>query len=205
MNENKARERGSDHYNSLYSKSKVYTKSPEDIGPYFPLWSAAADIISEMEGGVVVDLGCGPGHFPRLLLDRAILGSKIRRYFGYDFSKVSLRMATNLVGNNQLCGFYEQDLLTYDFSNSKPKDSIYVSFEFLEHIYDDISVISKIPFSSKICFSVPSFNATGHVRYFNSKEDVISRYSDYILIEDIKEILVHGGPNKIYLFQGTKK
>jgi SAM-dependent methyltransferase len=174
VKENKEAELDSGHYDTVYSLSKVYSKDPEHT-PYFKMWSAAADIVSKLGGSTIVDLGCGPGHFPKVLIDREILGFDIKKYFGYDFSKVSLQMAKKLVDNNPLCTFDEQDLLKYDFSLSKPKESVYVSFEFLEHIYEDLSVVGKIPSGARICFSVPSFNATGHVRWFDTKESVESR------------------------------
>lgn len=204
MKEQKEKEKNSNYYDRVYSTSKVYIKNPEEIDEYFSLWTTAADIISKSEYDSIIDLGCGPGHFAKVILDKNILGRSVSKYFGYDFSSTSLSMAKNLIKNNNLCIFEEKNLLEYDFSYLKSEKSIYVSFEFLEHIYEDLSIIRKIPVGSDICFSVPSFDAIGHVRYFNTSNDVINRYSELININNLIEINFHNGKNKVFLFEGIR-
>ena len=201
---NKKKQRDSRHYNLVYEGSEVYCKEPEDIPQYYPMWSAAGDIVSKAGCGTLVDLGCGPGHFAKVLINKGVINDIVKKYHGYDFSRVSIDMAKNIVDNHGACLFEERDLLAFDFSRSKPRDTMYVSFEFFEHICGDLSIIKKIPSESKVCFSVPSFDAYGHVRFFKDKEEVIERYSKLIDIKYIEEFIQANGSHIIYLIEGTK-
>tara|TARA_X000000950_G_C13816028_1_gene619834 strand:+ start:387 stop:1010 length:624 start_codon:yes stop_codon:yes gene_type:complete len=201
---NKKKERDSKHYNLVYENSEIYCKEPEDIPMYYPMWKFARDIVGKAGCSNIVDLGCGPGHFAKVLINGGLFDETIRKYYGYDFSSVSIDMAKNIVGNHKACLFEERNLLEFEFSKEKPKDTMYVSFEFFEHICKDLSVIKKIPYKSNICFSVPSFDSYGHVRFFKNKNEIIERYSSLINIKYIKEFIQDNKSHVIYLVEGIR-
>ena len=71
----------------------------------------------------------------------------------------------------------------------------------MEHIDDDLKVLSRIKKNSNILFSVPNFYSDGHVRWFNSRLEVIERYRKYVEFEDILSFNI-GGVSKIFLVKG---
>jgi SAM-dependent methyltransferase len=197
------KERNSDHYNLAYSVSKAYGKEPEDIIEYYEMWMAGAERVLSRLPDTVVDIGCGAGHFARVLEKRELN----LEYYGYDFSDVSIGMAKNLVKSENF-NFVIADLYNHSFWRAADSNTIYVAFEFLEHIKGDLGVISKIPKGSYVVFSVPSFDSRGHVRYFESEEDVVNRYEGLIDIESMDRFKKpqKGSDNLyIYLFSGVIK
>lgn len=198
----KNKERNSSYYNQAYSTSKAYYKLPEEIPEYYEMWLSAANHVISHNPEVVVDLGCGAGHFAEIL-KRCYIDKKINlnKYYGYDFSSVALDMANKMV-KNPLFIFEKQDLYTFDFSHKKPKDTLYVSYEFLEHINGDIEVLEKIPSGSTISFSVPSFDSKGHVRFFKSKKEIYNRYNSVIDIKNIQVFIKKqkSSNDKLFLF-----
>lgn len=58
----------------------------------------------------------------------------------------------------------------------------------LEHLEKDREIIGSLPKKSHFLFSVPNFDDPTHFRIFKSKDDIYSRYSNYLDIIQIKEI-----------------
>jgi len=152
----KGKERGSDYYDLAYSSSKAYYKLPEEIPEYYDMWMAGSRHVEYADPKVVIDLGCGAGHFGEIIR-RSVGDGKMsfEKYYGYDFSTVALDMAKEMVKDPRFV-FDKQDLYKFDFAKNKPSDSMYVSYEFLEHIEGDLDVLCKIPKGAYISFSVPS-------------------------------------------------
>lgn len=127
----------------------------------------------------ILEVGCGTGDFLHMLLDQTNLS-----YFGFDFSKVAIEKA------RKRTGYYD----IYEVKNGLLKNSYSGEFdavvctEVLEHIEEDIKVISHWKSGVNIICSVPNFDADSHVRYFNNKDEVFNRYEKYIDIKKIKLI-----------------
>jgi len=83
----KGRQRDSEYYDAIYTKSDAYrvhyTKSP-----YYFLWCVIADRILSKGAKCVLDVGCGPGQFGAYIQEQGI-----ERYVGLDFSAQSIKMA----------------------------------------------------------------------------------------------------------------
>jgi SAM-dependent methyltransferase len=215
------KEKNSEYYDRVYSREdSPYMLPPNELELYYAMWKEAAAIIGREERRFVknrwkrnvVDIGCGPGHFARVLIDEGMFHREVYSYTGYDFSTVSIRMAKKMADNNR-CEFILKDVVKEDLSRRWPNlgsKAIYVSFEFLEHVDKDIDVIKKIPSGSIFIFSVPNFDSDGHVRFFKDAEEVRGRYSEQIIFKSITEIL-HPSPPvsdpdaKIFLGYGTKR
>lgn len=59
----------------------------------------------------------------------------------------------------------------------------FVALEFLEHVEDDLGVIEAVPKGALMVFSVPTYDAAGHVRCFASPEEVVDRYGKLLELQ----------------------
>lgn len=193
------KEKGPEYYNEIYSKEdSPYLGQPEELIHYYPSWTRAVDIImrkSKVIGGIrIVDAGCGPGHFPRILEEKGFFSNEKNSYFGYDFSSQAIKMAKKMV-NHKNAYFYEKNIISDEnpfreaYSGRMFDSIIFVSFEFLEHVEEDLGVFDKMKKNSDIFITVPNFDSTGHVRFFEKTKDVSDRYGEKILIK--REIEEH--------------
>lgn len=176
-------QRGEAYYDQLYEKNLSY-KADES---YQKIWIGGLTLCLQEDMLYVIDLGCGPGHFAKVLQDNH---KGILKYWGYDISQVALKMAQHRVHHDNRFSFEKADLLHIDFTERKPtKKVLYTAYEFLEHINDDINIIHHIPVGSLFSFSVPNFWCDGHVRIFQSERDVRDRYDeffDYLHINQLR-------------------
>jgi SAM-dependent methyltransferase len=166
------------YYDRLFRSSLAYNMLSR-CAPWAGVWRQGLAWTLAHQPSCVVDLGCGPGHFAERLLAVARPSgpaAKLRRYTGYDFSATALDKARRRVRDPR-CAFIQADLKQQDFVSGNPPDTVYVSFEFLEHIEPDLEIIARIPTGAQFIFSVPSFDDPGHVRTFASAEAVMERYS----------------------------
>jgi trans-aconitate methyltransferase len=194
-------EKDADFYNSVYQSSEKYKKKPELIEYYYEVWCEGINQIKNYvsQPKYIMDLGCGPGHFASLLASNL---DSLEKYDGYDFSETAINMAQSLIGKDIRFNFYQQDLRLFNFPPSLNDNSIITMFEFLEHISFDLELMSKIPISTWIVFSVPSFDSAGHVRWFNSLQEVKNRYEPLMSIENI--YICNVKKHSIYLCIGCK-
>jgi tetratricopeptide (TPR) repeat protein len=192
-------EKDADFYNSVYQSSEKYKKKPELIEYYYEVWCEGINLIKNhvSQPKNIIDLGCGPGHFASLLASNL---DTLDKYEGYDFSDTAINMAQSLVCQDDRFNFYEQNLREFNFP--KEKNLVVTMYEFLEHISFDLELISKIPPGTWTVFSVPSYDSAGHVRWFDSLQEVKNRYERLIKIESVYTCKVK--KNKIYLCMGRK-
>jgi SAM-dependent methyltransferase len=135
----------------------------------------------------ILDLGCGVGHFAKLVRDRGY-----SNYIGIDFSTKMLKKARANVPELE---FVKRDLTLSIYDN----DRLFVLLEVLEHIKDDIVVIENISIGSQVIFSVPTFDARSHVRTFKNTGAVIKRYKHLLRFDKIVQI-PWGETNKVFMF-----
>jgi SAM-dependent methyltransferase len=178
---NPNKEKGNVHYNDFYAIVDAYRKHPNDVFQYIDMWNKAVGLLKAYNIKSIIDLGCGPGQFAHLVSEHI---DDIDVYYGYDFSETAIKMANKReLGPKYL--FEIKNLKNENFINNSLKNLAYITFEFLEHINEDLEVLLKIPSGSRVIFSVPSFDYKSHVRYFPDKSDVLSRYGKYIDIESV--------------------
>lgn len=192
-------EQNNNFYNKVYKRGGsegLYFQRAESIKHYYPTWKYSYDYLINNNIKNVIDLGCGPGHFPSLFNKNDEI-----QYIGYDFSEVAIKHAVSRNKNNPNISFKVQNL---DYINLSYIDTFYTSFEFLEHISFDLEILKKIKHGNHILFSVPNYDSKGHVRYFRSFSKIEERYSEILELSLIHEISTNSN-NKIYLCHGIRK
>jgi 2-polyprenyl-3-methyl-5-hydroxy-6-metoxy-1,4-benzoquinol methylase len=156
------------------------------------VWLRAIDRLEANTAQRVIDVGCGPGQFAELLLSRLSVG-----YLGLDFSSVAVSMARTRCPTGR---FECLDISKDDLSRFSPFDAV-VSIEFLEHVEDDRSILKSLPPRTFVVASVPNYDSFGHVRYFQSANEVRIRYSDLFSQFDI-EVMEMSPSTKVFIFCG---
>jgi len=164
-----------------------------DKTPWYPVWKIIVARIKELGAINILDIGCGPGQFADCLLSEitnADASSNILpqlKYTGIDFSSVAIDFANKL---NLSASFIVADATSYDYS--QVDYDLVVTTEFLEHITDDLGVLSKIKTGSVILATLPNQDSEGHVRFLSkntntAKSQIKKRYSGLCKIVSIKK------------------
>lgn len=145
------------------------------------LFKVAREAIGD--AALVVDLGCGPGHFAQFLDDHGWQGS----YVGFDFSDVALAQARELMLGQGAYDFEWIDLASATRLADVP-GATYVLMEVLEHIEDDRGVLHLVPPGATCIISVPQFDDPAHVRHFEEWAQVVDRYDGQLDIIGMEEV-----------------
>ena len=131
-------EQGPDFYDSKIELKHFEYQKPR-------LFDPAADFLPPPYGcPTIVDLGCGVGHFARILFDRGY-----ERYIGIDFSQMELVVAKKQVP--QFC-FRCADLRNVGLLKTLRKFKIFVCFEVLEHITEDLKILENLQGGLRLYF-----------------------------------------------------
>jgi len=194
----KLSEKNSNFYDDLFESggwNDMYFKHYRE-SHYYRIWLSALEKLKHITYPNIIEIGCGPGQFANLLFD-----SGFNNYQGIDFSSEAIKYAK--IRNSEYKNLFNIDN-AYTSNIFNTDYNTVIIFEVLEHVDDDLIILEKIRKNSFVLFSVPNFYSDGHVRWFNSKQDVFLRYKEYVEYEEIQEHSV-GGLNKIYLISGNKK
>lgn len=188
-------ERSSEWYDTGYAAVKSYSKHYAD-SPYYPLWCVMLDRLAPAKVRCLFDVGCGPGQFAAFLRDQGL-----PRYVGLDFSDVCIRMAKSACEQFE---FVCADAFKTDLFETLDYD-VLVATEFLEHVENDLAIINRIRPGTRFYGSVPSFPHAGHVRYFSSSEEVMTRYAEGFDNFRVDEFLLGSKGISLFLIQGIRR
>ena len=171
-------EEDNNYYNKVFKNSIVYHQPWDKVNPsYKILWEKSIDLLHQNNVKNILDIGSGMGHMGDLAHKHNI------KYKGIDFSEYAIQYSQDKAKGSQI---YEcVDALKYHYNDEVGG---YTSHEFLEHIEGDLQVLSNLKSNKFILFSVPNFDYPGHVRWFLSEEEVVSRYSPYIKNLQVKKL-----------------
>lgn len=161
---------------------------------YYPIWVVIAERIHRYAANSILDIGCGAGQLACLLRDQGV-----SRYVGLDFSPARIARA------RETCPEYEfsiDDVHETSLIEKREYDTA-VSVEFLEHINDDLGILKRIPQGTRVLASVPNYPATGHVRYFETADDVRRRYRHILDEMCIDTFSVNPAGKVIYIMDGV--
>ena len=174
----------SDHWKKHYTLSH-----------YYPLWTIIADRIRSLGVNKILDIGCGPGQVARLLYDIGV-----KEYKGLDFSTARIAMARTVCPAYE---FYCADVFKDDLLETYDYDCVLI-MEFLEHVDQDIDLLTRVRPGTPVLATVPNFAHEGHVRHFNSVAEVESRYSSVLSQLNVATVLKNEGGITYYVLQGTR-
>jgi len=166
------------YYDEVYARPHSdYTISVEEA-PWILLWETAASHAIKHGPCHIVDIGCGPGHFPKVLLKRHPTWiEEGGSYTGIDFSVKAIELAQKAAPQ------FSFDIRDLNDSKPIPDADMYVTMEFLEHIHEDLSVMKRLKPGSEIFLTVPNVNDIAHVRHFPELQNAINRYGQFIDIQ----------------------
>lgn len=181
----------------FYDNNTKYM-NPSIIERYMPVYKAVADMLPlPDECPTIVDLGCGVGHFAKLIKDRGY-----KKYIGIDFSEGMVEKArTQVPGFSFIIG----DLRNNVVQDIYTKHKLFIAIETFEHIVDDIGIIESLIGGSQIIFTLPSFDAKSHVRCFQDINQIMDRYERYLNYCIWKEIPWKEGKHRVFLIKGKRK
>jgi len=175
MSEPTKRQLGPDFYDRMHAEISQSVSRTR----YDGLFRKIVANIRDHGSRAVLEVGCGSGFLAKMIL-REYDGA----YRGFDFSAEAIRNATSRTGRPEL--FFVGDALDRR-SYAGDYDTI-VSTEMLEHVDGDLDVIRLWRDGTWCICSVPNFDYAGHVRFFNTADEVAARYGGSIDIEAIVKI-----------------
>ena len=181
-------------YDRTFEKSERW-KEHYTNSHYYPVWTVIADRIRRAGFQKILDVGCGPGQVACLLRDIGL-----PEYKGLDFSTARIERACAVCPEYEFlaANVFEDNLLeTYHY------DCLLV-MELLEHIEQDITLLRRIRPGATVLATVPNFTAAGHVRHFDSVNDVEVRYRPLFSHLEVAAILAHKRGKTYYIMQGTR-
>jgi len=149
-----------------------------------------------LASGPIFEIGCGPGH----LADMCVAYGKTY-VKGIDYSSVAIKMAKKILPGR----FQVADALACKCLLDELDYETVVILEVLEHVFDDLAVISGIPVGKEVVASVPNFHTEGHARWFANTQQVKKRYSRLL---DIDCIVTEEGlksSNNWFIFRGVRR
>jgi len=169
-------ERDARYYDAIYRSSSDYRLAPDDA-PWAPLWRWCAARVQPHD--TVIDLGCGPGHFARIV--------RCASYTGIDFSRIAIhsaRQRTRRTGFSFIVGTLPDAL--------RPRcGSVVVACEFLEHVEHDLECLALVTPGTRMLGTVPRNDDPSHVRTFPDRASVLQRYGEHLEVTECQEIGDH--------------
>jgi 2-polyprenyl-3-methyl-5-hydroxy-6-metoxy-1,4-benzoquinol methylase len=182
-------------YDRLFASSRSGRCHYRESHYYF-LWAVIADRVRRARCWRVLEIGCGPGQLASFLLDQGI-----KQYSGLDFSPAAIALARKAAP--QGC-FVLGDARSPEIHRKVEHDAV-VCTEVLEHIHEDLAVISNF-LPGKRCFcSVPNFPYDSHVRYFKNADEVAARYGRFFTDLDVATFKSpKSETDEFFLFEGVR-
>ena len=182
-------------YDQLYSSVAVY-HCPYYESHYYFLWAVIADLLRRAGTRRVLEIGCGPGQLAALLVQQGV-----QEYVGLDFSPAAIDLARKNVPQGR---FVVGDARCPDIFRGTNYDAL-ICTEVLEHIEDDLQVVSQFGVGKRCLCSVPNFPYDGHVRHFQDAPEVTARYSRFF---DGFDVATFASPrsaeDRFHLFDGVR-
>ena len=157
----------------------AYSSAPEDAS-YYESWKKVLGLIAVDEA--IADFGCGSGQFALMAI-----AAKKKYIFGMDFSSEAIAWARSRNLSLAHC-FHVGDL--HDISVYPKVYDVAVCLETLEHIENDLFVLSNFRRGCHVVITVPSFALSVHVRHFKTAAEVSNRYEGLLNIRSVQKVSV---------------
>ena len=184
------------YYDDIFATSKPYN-TPE---PGVPggLWEQIAHAALQTKMPAIYDFGCGCGQVCQILYRDGFEGL----YRGVDFSPVAIQNSRKRNEKTLNADFEQHDITKMDVGSYilDPLNSVVISTEFLEHVEDDVPFVEQIPAGTRLVFTVPTFDDPGHVRWFNSSQEISDRYGKFM--DDL--VITYLPEDRCFIFTGVR-
>jgi SAM-dependent methyltransferase len=181
-----------------YNENEGY-RQPYYRSLYYFLWAVIADRLRRAGVRRVLEIGCGPGQLTALLLEQGV-----EHYVGLDFSSRAIAMARR---NAPAGHFVVGDARTTTL-HSEVEHDVVICTEVLEHMHDDLEVVSRFRPGKRCIYSVPNFTYPSHVRYFRDADEVIARYGPFFHDLDVMTFKspnwLPSSPDSFFLADGVR-
>jgi 2-polyprenyl-3-methyl-5-hydroxy-6-metoxy-1,4-benzoquinol methylase len=168
--------KGDAYYDRIYEDSEQY-HSDYKVSHYYEMWTQVLQLLRMVQEPRVLEIGCGTGQLAHYLYDEGF-----RHYHGFDFSEEAVRIASQRVPQS-FCVADARAPETFDHNYN-----VVTCLEVLEHVDDDLGILSNIHEGAAVILSVPSSDDPAHVRFFLAKDSVTRRYSAVLDIQEIVQI-----------------
>ncbi len=183
------------YYDDAFQKTTMF-QVPFYKSPYYSTWTVIVDRLRAYRCEAILDVGCGPGQFAALVEDCGF-----RSYTGLDFSSVAVEMAQARTRRSR---FRVGDVRKPDTYEGLDYDAV-ICMEVLEHIEEDLGVLSCFQAGTRCLLTVPNFPWRSHVRHFDSEASVSQRYGEFFdqcLVTRIKGVRTE--QEQFYLIDGVR-
>jgi len=169
------RELGSDFYDRIHAELGHCVRHPH----YDRLFRKVVAKIQDHASCSVLEVGCGSGFLADMILRECNVA-----YRGFDFSAEAIRNAGARTLRPER--FFVGDAL--DSGSYEGEYDTIVCTEMLEHVDRDLEVIWLWRGGTWCVCSVPNFDYEGHVRFFNTADEVAARYGELVDIEAVVKV-----------------
>ena len=205
--------RDQEYYSGVYWNpkfNKKYLCPAEESGYWDLVWAPAFkalrtywETLRRTMPLAVIELGTGTGQFADLIERRP----NLEFLYGVDFAEGAVTLARTMFPELRdrfmVDDFFSDGHL--DWRQGMAADAV-VCLEVLEHLpdEDDLRLLRECVMPGEFFVgSVPSFLCDGHVRAFESQQEVRQRYMRYIDIEDMTQATSAG--DHWFTFWGKRK
>jgi SAM-dependent methyltransferase len=190
-------EKASSYYDKLFSESPSYNNYYAASHYYF-LWAVIVDRLRQSHLRRVLEIGCGSGQLAAMLFDLGVVDG----YTGLDFSPRAIEIARANVPRGEFC----VDDARSTSLHEEVEHDVVICTEVLEHIEDDVSVLSRFRPGKRCLCTVPSFAHESHVRCFPDDQAVTGRYGSFF---DSLQVAVYRSPmdrtDLFFLLDGVRR
>lgn len=189
-------ERSAAWYDARYLSGREKFVQDYARSHYYFLWTVITDRVRRAGVRSVLEIGCGAGQLARLLLDQGV-----EQYVGLDMSPAAVELAQR---HSPEARFEVADARTSDIYTRVAYDAV-VCTEVLEHVTEDLLIVSRFAPGARCYCSVPSFPWMSHVRNFADADAVHQRYGPFF---DDADVLALRSPRNerdtFFLLEGVR-
>ena len=180
------------HYDDMFTNLQNYLVSAE-LSTYKDVWDKVLEKMPSKCG--ILDIGCGPGQFASLCVEAG------HPYVGADFSEVAINRGRQIVPE---ATFHLVDITKDKSLLAKGDYDVVALIEFLEHIEEDLEILSSVPEGKRLVLTVPKYWCPEHVRVFKTPSAIYERYGKLIDVESLDIIAIGKTTGRRFESDGPK-